>query len=113
MGLNPDLAARKIIVAAYCYYVLDDGPMTDHEYDAMSKYVAEHWDQLSPERQWQLGDPVATAAGGSHFKFTVLAVDASRTLFRERNKRLPDYPYPHKWKTDRKMKLRYVTAVAA
>jgi hypothetical protein len=113
MGLTPDLAARKIIVAAYMYYVLDDGPMTDHEYDAMSKYVADNWDQLDPVRQWQLGNPGSTAAGGSHIKFTVIAVDCARHLFFERNKRAPDYPYPHKWKTDRTMKLRYVTAVAS
>jgi hypothetical protein len=113
MGLVPDLAARKIIVAAYMYYVLDDGPMSDHEYDAMSKYVAEHWDQLDPVRQWQLGDPGSTAAGGSHFKFTVMSVGAARELFWKRNKRCSDYPYPHKWKTDKQMKLRYVTAVAS
>lgn len=113
MGLSPDLAARKIIVAAYMYYVLDDGPITDHEYDALSQYVADNWGQLDPVRQWQLGDPGSTRASGAHFKFTVMSVDAARHLYFERNKECSQYPYPHKWKSDRKMKLRYVTAVAA
>lgn len=113
MELAPDLAARKIIVAAYMYYVLDDGPMTDHEYDAMSQYVADNWDQVDPVRQWMMGDPDSTRASGAHFKFTVYAVCCARSLYHDRNKRCSYYPYPHKWKTDRKMKLRYVTAVAA
>jgi hypothetical protein len=111
--MTPDLAARKIIVAAYMYYVLDDSPMDDGEYDKLSQYVADHWDQLDLVRQWQLGSPGDIRASGMSIKFTVIAVCAARELFWKRNKRCSDYPYPHKWKTDRTMKLRYVTAVAS
>ncbi|SRR6266705_6276160 len=78
--MTPDLAARKILVAAYIYYVLDDNVMTDDEYDQLSIYVADNWAELHPTRQFCCGDPESTKASGSHFKFTVLCVSAARRL---------------------------------
>lgn len=75
--MSPDLAARQLLVASYIYYVLDGNVMSDSEYDQLSIYVADNWDQVDPIRQWQLGDPGATQAGGSHFLFTVYTVDAA------------------------------------
>ena len=75
--MTTDLAARKILVAAYIYYVLDDNIMSDDEYDKLSIYVADHWDELSEARQWALGDAESTRASGSHFKFTMATVGSA------------------------------------
>lgn len=109
--LAPDLAARKVIVAAYLYYVMDSPTMSDGEYDKLSQYVAEHWDKLDPVRQWQLGDAASTRAGGSHIKFTAYAVGAARNLYWQTHKRYSVYPYPTRWKKRKEDDLRYVTAV--
>lgn len=100
---GPDLAGRRIIVAAYCYYVLDDPVMTDAEYDKLSQYVADNWDALDPDRQWALGNPDSTRAGGSHIKFSRRAVSAA--LGREQ-----PLAMPLDWKFD-KTHGHYVTAV--
>jgi hypothetical protein len=79
--MTPDLAARKILVAAYLYYNHAHSIMGDGEYDKTSQYVADSWNELSPLRQWCLGDPNSTRATGAHFKFTRLCVGAARELF--------------------------------
>jgi NAD-dependent DNA ligase len=103
--MSPDLAARRILVAAYCYYVLDTSPMSDAEYDKLSNIVADHWDELPPVRQWALGNPTDTRASGSHFKFTTLTVDAARHLVKT------EHPYPSKWSFNKEHQVHYVTAV--
>lgn len=108
--MTPDLAARKVIVQSYLYYVLDAPTMSDGEFDKLSVYVSQHWDELDPVRQWQLGSPEAIYSSGAHIKFTVYSVAAAHQLYKEANGKWPD-AYHHKWKTDRKMKLRYCTAV--
>lgn len=80
MNLTPDLAARKILVAAYLYYNHDRSIMSDGEYDKLSQYVANHWDELPPIRQWCLGSAEATRATGMHFKFTTYCTAAARHL---------------------------------
>lgn len=107
--MTPDLAARKVMVASYMYYVLDESPMTDHEFDHMCQYVADHWEELQDDRKFCLGSPEDIRASGAHIKFTVMCVDAARTMYYEKHNAPPAYPYPHKWKRDRKLRLRYVT----
>lgn len=108
--MSPDLAARKVIVAAYCYYVLDEPVMDDAEYDRLSRYVARHWDELDRDRQWALDTPEAIASSGAHIYFAVIAVDAAHTLLASMNIR-PRHPYPTKWRETKKGR-RYVTANA-
>ena len=109
-GIAPDLAARRVIVAAYCYYVLDHPIMSDGEYDQLSAYVADHWDELEPIRRWQLGNPADTRAGGSHIKYTTYSVCAARRKLVDAGVELRA-PFPSRWR-DTKRFGRYVTAVA-
>ncbi|WP_316172951.1 DNA ligase LigA-related protein [Bradyrhizobium sp. SZCCHNRI2049] len=108
--MNADLAARKLIVAAYIYYCLDHNIMSDHEYDALSNFVADHWDELDPVRQWQLGSPEQIRASGFHILYTVLAVDAARQAFHEHTGRYPHQRIPGRWKRNKELGLRYVTS---
>lgn len=113
IALHPDLVARRLLVCAYLYYVLDASPlMPDCDYDAQSVYVAEHWYDLDPVRQWQLGDPGSTRATGAHFKFTAYTVGGARHAYWKRyGKCAPgELPAESDWKLDGPNGLRYVTA---
>lgn len=79
---NVDLVGRKVIVAAFLYYMLDTPSMSDAQYDRMSQFVADYWDQLSPDRQWCMRDPDQTRASGSHFRFTSLAASAALNRYK-------------------------------
>lgn len=94
-GCSPDLAARRLIVASYAYYVLDNPIMSDGDYDKVSQRVADKWADLDPDRQWAMGTPDDTRAGGSHFKFTTRAVMAVAAKFAELGRPTP--PVPETW----------------
>lgn len=79
---DADYEGRRLLVAAYLYYVLDTSPMSDGEYDKLSAFVAKHWDELKPDRQWAMRDPVSTKAGGSHFRFSTLVVSAALNRYK-------------------------------
>ena len=75
--MTPDYAARKLIVAAFCYYVIDDPIMTDATYDRYSQYVADHWDELSEDRRWALRSAKDVRSTGYHIWFSLMAAGAA------------------------------------
>lgn len=75
--LPPDYVARKVIINAFLYYVLDAPVIPDSEYDRFANYVADHWDELHPDRKWALGSAEQIRATGYHIKFSSLAVGAA------------------------------------
>lgn len=81
-ALNGDWAARRVIVAAFLYYVLDEPCMDDAEYDRLSRYVAKHWDELAWERQWACKSPEAIKSSGAHIRFTSLAACAALNRYK-------------------------------
>lgn len=105
-ALVPDLAGRKLLVAAFLYYVMDSPTMSDHEYDMMSIYVADNWDQLSDVRKWACGDADSTRASGAHFKFSVYNVDAALYQLHSRFMTPGEY-HAFNWKEENG--LRYIT----
>jgi hypothetical protein len=109
--MHPDLAARKILVAAYLYYVLDAPTMTDGEYDKLSIIAADGWNRLETVRQWMLGDPDSARSGGSHFKFNTYVVGAARTLHLQVHRRPTTRPYPENWQWCEEHRVHYVTAI--
>lgn len=105
----PDLAARKVIVSAYLYYVCDAPILSDAEYDRLSCVAATGWGELHPDRQWALGEPDEIRASGCGIKFSSLAVHAARTAYTQHFKRTPPFPLPTTWR-ERSDGVRYVTA---
>lgn len=105
--MTPDLAARKLLVAAYAYYVLDEPIMDDARYDELSRYVARNWNELDPDRQWALDTPEQTRSSGMHFYYPVIAVHA---CYHELHRRgiTPRFPFPTEWRETKKGR-RYVT----
>lgn len=97
--MSPDLAARKVIVAAYLYYRLDSPTMDDSEYDKLSVFVSENWDDLHPDRKWCCGSAADIRAGGSHIKFTTVAVCAAGFLY-EKVFSKPVPSVPDRWHFD-------------
>jgi NAD-dependent DNA ligase len=107
--VHPDLAARKVIVNAYMYYVFDRPILSDAEYDRLSEVAAAGWDQLHPDRQWALGSPEDIRASGFHIKFSSFAVAAARTAFAHHFRKQPPFPEPDDWKWCEDRQHRYVT----
>jgi hypothetical protein len=68
--MSPDLAARRVIIAAYLYYNHAAPVVSDEAFDKTCKYVANNWDRLEPIRQWQLGSPEDLLATGHHILIT-------------------------------------------
>ena len=107
--LSPDLAARCVIVAAYLYYVLDCPIRDDAEYDRLSQYVADNWDQLSEDRKWALESAEAIRSTGHHIKFPQAAVFAAYRQLADAGT-APKFAPPTDWKID-PQHGRYVTAM--
>lgn len=105
-----DLAARKVIVAAFCYYVLDDPIMSDARYDKLSQFIAKHWADLNADRRWALGSARDTRAGGSHIKYTVQAANAAVAAYRAEKGRPKFRVIVRRWRETNKGR-RYATAV--
>lgn len=104
----PDLAGRRLIIAAYCYYVLDSPIMSDAKYDRLSRYVAFNWYNLHPDRQWALGDPMMIRSGGSHIKFSSLAVSVALNYHKYNTGQMLEIPRDFEWRETKKG-MRYVT----
>ena len=105
--MHPDLAARKVLAAAYAYNVLAMPILDDARFDELSRLAADGWDQLDPVRKWQMESPQATRATSMHFKYTAATIGAARSEYFRINKRYAP-PEEEAWKTDH-MDIRYVT----
>ena len=87
MIMDVNYAARKLIMSAYLYYRCDTNVIDDGEYDKLSLYVAENWDKLDPQLQWQLVDPDAIRATGSGILITQMGVNAAIAWYRKEVRR--------------------------
>jgi hypothetical protein len=103
--MTPDLIARQVIIAAYCYYVLDDPITEDAKFDRACETVAKKWDALHPDRQWALGSPDAIRASGFHIKFSSAAVYGALSAYKKKTGQ--ERPAPTTWYLD--SGFRYVT----
>lgn len=81
--MTADWVGRKLIVASFLYYQLDEPGMSDARYDRMSNFVADYFDELEWERKWAFRfDPESTRSTGSHFRFTTLAAGAALNRYK-------------------------------
>ena len=81
--MDIDLAARRIVMASYLYYRRDKSIITDADFDAYCKLVADNWDKLKPLRQWQLGSAEDIRASGYMVRVTVAAEDGAYAWYRQ------------------------------
>lgn len=94
MYRTPDLAARWVLMLAHLYYDRNVNLVADQEYDALSNFVADHWDEVHPFRQWQLGDAHSIRSSGCHVKLTRLSIAAAERVWSERRReRLCGYQF--------------------
>lgn len=112
LNIGIDGAARRVLAAAYCYYVLDISMMSDSEYDMLSDMLADNWEFLHPDHSWAFGSPESLRATGCHFKFSMSAVGGAYGWVQQTTGRSSEIPKPENWKT-REDGVRYVTAVDA
>ena len=75
--MNVNQVARLLIMSAYLYYRCDSPVISDGEYDKLSLYVAEHWEELDEQLQWQLGDADAIRATGMGILITQMGMGAA------------------------------------
>lgn len=78
-----------LLVAAYTYYFLDENIMSDEDYDAVSKFVAAHYDKITHPHKSFI--PHDVGVGGSVFNvpenaYPLVVVSAA---YRAVNKPMP------------------------
>lgn len=113
--IPPDYAARKVLIAAYIYYVLDDNIMSDERYDRLSRYVCRHWDELNPDRQWCMVDKQQTASTGMHFRFSSACASAALNYYKYKTGIQREFPIDFPWKhakTGTRKGMAYCTAAS-
>jgi hypothetical protein len=94
----PDYIARKVLIAAYIYYVLDDNIMSDERYDRLSRYVVRHWDELHPDRKWCMQDPDETYSSGNHFRFSSACASAALNYYKYKRGIFLTFPVEYPWR---------------
>lgn len=77
-----DQKARMVIVAAFLYYRSGASTMTDAEYDALTREIAQKWDRLARERRFSLGSPEELLTTGYHIRVTRLAAESAMLEYR-------------------------------
>ena len=88
--INPDLAARQLIIHAYLYYNRSTPLRSDAEYDSLSRYVAERWGELEPIRCHQLQSPEAILTSGHHIRITPMGERAAIAWHLHETGKLPE-----------------------
>lgn len=61
---------NKVLMSAHLYYDLSSPVLPDHEYDEMSRNLADNWDLLDEYSKWLLGDADGIRASGMGVKLT-------------------------------------------
>jgi NAD-dependent DNA ligase len=109
---SPDYAARRVIIHAFLYYVMDAPLISDGEYDRLSQYVAKNFDALDPDRQWALGSAEEIRSSGYHIKFSSASVGAALNFHKyATGQNLREYP-EDVWQV-RRNGTRYVTVATS
>jgi NAD-dependent DNA ligase len=78
---SDDLKARKLLMSSYLYYQHDTSVLSDGEYDALSKEVADlvaaGGGEIHKDRLAQLGSADEIRASGVHMIYTDMAANAA------------------------------------
>jgi hypothetical protein len=89
--MNPNQAARLLIMSAYLYYRCDVSVMSDGDYDKLSLTIAKNWDKLDEQLQWQLGDREAIKSTGMGILITQMGMGAAHHWYhKKKNVKLKD-----------------------
>lgn len=108
-----DWVGRQLLVASFCYYMLDEPVMDDARYDRMSIFVADYWDALDWERKWAFRfDPESTRSSGAHFRFTSLVAGAALNRYKYVTGRSLVWHPDMKWYHRKKDGCSYITLAA-
>lgn len=81
--MNTNIAAKKLIMSAYLYYRCDVSVLSDGDYDKLSVHVYDHWDELTDQLKWQLGDREGVRSTGIGILITQLGQDAAHSWYRQ------------------------------
>lgn len=105
--MDPNLAARLLIMSAYLYYCCDSPVISDGDYDKLSNFVAKNWDKLSEQMQWQLGSADDIRATGSGILITQMGQGAAHSWHKKKTGKSVDR-YAFDWrKAHPKFKCKY------
>lgn len=79
-GSSIDLVARWVLVLSHLYYDRGVSLVDDATYDELCRQVYEHYDELTPFRQMQIGDREAIRSTGMGVFLSWLTIAASERL---------------------------------
>lgn len=109
---NPDWCARRVIIHAFLYYVLDASIISDNAYDRLVRIAADNWDKLSPDRQWALRSPEDIRSTGSRIRYSSYAVAAALNFHKYNTGEIYDNYRSDQWRHRKADNVSYVTAGA-
>jgi hypothetical protein len=102
--VTPEKAARWLVMSSYLYYQRSVNVLSDGEYDEVSEYVAENFDELSAQMQWQLESPEAIRATGNGIKITKRGESAAILWYETNVGKMPEDSMPIAYKSWKKSK---------
>lgn len=79
--LTVERSARWLVMSAYLYYERSCNKISDGDYDKLSNFVADNWDELSDQMKWQLNSPSDIRATGNGIKITQMGESAAITWY--------------------------------
>lgn len=89
-----DKIARHILIASHFYYDRNQSMYSDTDFDAMCIYVSDNWEQLSPLRQFMLGEcKEAIRSTAHHVKISEQVVMVAEMIAKENDLELCTYTF--------------------
>ena len=90
----PDLAGRWVIMLSHLYYDRAVSIIPDFEFDRLCRYVSDHFDEISPVVQWQLGSAEAIKSSGFHVKITCMGASSANGIAARSDQYVAPYVFP-------------------
>lgn len=81
--IDVNRGARWLIMSSYLYYQRSCNVLSDGDYDKLSNFVADNWDELTEQLKWQLNSPEDIRATGNGIKITQMGESAALTWYKK------------------------------
>lgn len=80
--IGVERGARWLIMSAYLYYHRSCNVLSDGDYDKLSNFVADNWNELSEQLKWQLNSPDDIRATGMGIKITQMGESSALAWYK-------------------------------
>lgn len=81
--IDVNRGARWLIMSSYLYYQRSCNVLSDGDYDKLSNFVADNWDELTEQLKWQLNSPEDIRTTGNGIKITQMGESAALAWYKK------------------------------